>query len=264
MIPLEKDKKNLSFALKTGDGQEYGMLTDTEEDHTQWLIVLKKSLAAPATAAPNKQEVKEKSSSLMFKTKKHISGKIATSSIIGKGAMKRILPEEVTEILNVLELLITRKYSAERAKEVNKIITRTLIKGYFQIEKKNLDLDQVLVCYKPLREAFELIVKIHDNYVRWRKLNPNQLNLYFQRIESLMKKVEESVTKLLSPYLKAENLIKLRQTFELIGSTKFWQDIWADDTLREGEEIIDFCIALNKFSSFHVHKPRNRSHTSRF
>jgi len=242
-------KKKFNFIIKTSD-DEVRICANDENDFAKWVSALKASCGKdPAPPIP-KEKVKKSGGGFAFGMQKK-AGSIMATSKVGNAALKKALPEELTGLLDALTHLIAKKNGEGKAVEIRHNITKILMKAYFQIEKKNLTMDDFMVAYKPLRESFEILVKINDNYTLFK---PETLDGLFDKASGLLQQVEKQMEKLLLPHLKPQNMFLMKQTLEFLSSTKFLRDVWGDEALRDGDDLFELSLAMSKFNSFHFYK----------
>jgi len=244
-----KRKKKFNFILKI-DSDEVRIAANDENDFLKWTTAIKKNLGKDSAPPLTKEKIKKKEGGFSSGVQKKSLSLMATTKV-GNAALKKALPEELTGLLDALTHLIAKKNGEGKAVEIRHSITKILMKAYFQIEKKNLTMDDFMPAYKPLREAFEILVKINDNYTLFK---PETLDSYFDKASSLLMQVEKQMEKLLLPHLKPKNLVLMKQTLEFLSSSKFLRDVWGDESLRDGDDLFELSLAMSKFNSFHFYK----------
>jgi hypothetical protein len=85
-----------------------------------------------------KKEKKEKKDGALFKAKKNLAGKAATSGL-GKSVLNKLLDDNSNQIIKSMKRIITIHSDKKKATEIHDTIIKILIKAHFQIEKKNVD-----------------------------------------------------------------------------------------------------------------------------
>jgi len=244
----QKKKKN-SFVVKVGD-EENRLAAGDEADMKKWMEIIKSHIGQEAAPPLTKEKILKKKESFAFGMQKK-AGTLVASTSVGSAALKKALPEELTGLLDALAHIIAKKAGDSKALEVRRNIQKILMKAYFQVEKKNLTMDDFMPAYKPLREAFDVLVKINDNYTLYKK---DRLEGLFEQASTLLLTVEKHTEKLLLPYLKPKNIMILKQTLEYLAAPKFLKDVWSDEVLRDGDDLFELCLAMTKFNSFHFYK----------
>eukprot|EP01099_Mayorella_cantabrigiensis_P000575 TRINITY_DN1258_c0_g1_i1.p1 TRINITY_DN1258_c0_g1~~TRINITY_DN1258_c0_g1_i1.p1 ORF type:complete len:312 (-),score=72.91 TRINITY_DN1258_c0_g1_i1:162-1097(-) len=247
--PVDEKGKEWCFEIKTGDKDHMLLSAPDEKEMKGWISDLKDSIGKPAQTPPDKEGLVRTKDGLMSRAKKNVASKAATSSV-GKKAMAKALPEELTILLVSLRSLIAKKYNPKKGIEVESQVRKMLIKAWIQIEQKNLAMEDFMKSYKPLREAFEILVKINDHPG---KIPPEKLNPAFEKVSKLLLEVEKELTILLRAYFKPENIVKLHHTFSFLADHEFLHNIWGDEALKDDEDLFELCLAMSKFSSFHIY-----------
>jgi len=184
----------------------------------------------------------------MTRLQKGAASKTATSAL-GKKVMKAIVNEETTTLLTALKLIVKAESgSAKKAEDLEKNIIKIAVKAFLLIENKTLHADDFLVADKPLREGFELMVKVFNGRGRVRD---DKITSALVKVEELLKKAEEVITNLLAPHLKPKNMLRISSTFGCIANEQFLNIVFRNDALEpELEKLID---AMEYYTQFHYH-----------
>ena len=163
--------------------------------------------------------------------------------------MKAIVNEETTTLLNALKRIVkSESASAKKADDLEKNIIKIAVKSFLLVENKQLQADDFLVADKPLREAFELMVKVFNGRKR---VKPEKIEEALKKVESLLKKAEEVITNLLAPHLTPKNMLRISQAFGCIADVKFLMTVFNNDELEEDlDKLID---AMEYYTQFHYH-----------
>eukprot|EP01097_Dermamoeba_algensis_P003532 TRINITY_DN2440_c0_g1_i2.p1 TRINITY_DN2440_c0_g1~~TRINITY_DN2440_c0_g1_i2.p1 ORF type:complete len:303 (-),score=84.59 TRINITY_DN2440_c0_g1_i2:196-1104(-) len=244
----DQKKKKFSFSLKVGD-EEHKFAASDDADFKKWVELIKAHIGQePAPAIP-KEKIQKKKEGFAFGMQKK-AGTLVASTSVGSAALKKALPEELTGLLDALAHIIAKKSGEAKALEIRRNIQKILMKAYFQIEKKNLTMDDFMPAYKPLREAFDVLVKINDNYSMYK---PETLDGLYDKASNLLLTVEKHMEKLLLAHLKPKNMMMMKHTIEYLASPKFLKDVWSDEVLRESDDLFELCLAMTKFNSFHFY-----------
>jgi len=130
--------------------------------------------------------------------------------------MKAIVNEETTTLLNALKRIVkSESNSAKKADDLEKNIIKIAVKSFLLIENKVLTADDFLVADKPLREAFELMVKVFNGRGR---VKEEKIKEALAKVEELLKKSRRSDYKLVSSTLNckkyAQNFFRFRMYCE--------------------------------------------------
>jgi len=218
----------------------------SDSEGTAWVEALKGNAslepADPPTAA------KKKKSNVFERVKKKTASATATSAL-GKKVMKAIVNDETTTLLEALKRIVkAESNSPKKAEELEKNIIKIAVKSFLLVENKKLQADDFLVADKPLRDAFELMVKVFNGRKR---VKPEKIEEALKKVEGLLKKAEEVITNLLAPHLTPKNMLKISQAFGCIADVKFLITVFKNDDLEEDlDKLID---AMEYYTQFHYH-----------
>jgi len=242
-----QDKKTPTFALTKGDKEELTAQCGSDSDLETWLTVLRAN-ANMEPAAPPSTLGKRKAPGLLHRMQKKTASATATSSI-GKKVMKAIVNEETTTLLDALKRIVKAESgSPKKAEDLEKNIIKIAVKSFLLVENKKLQADDFLVADKPLREAFELMVKVFNGRKR---VKQDKIEEALKKVEGLLKKAEEVITNLLAPHLTPKNMLKISQAFGCIADVKFLITVFKNDDLEDDlDKLID---AMEYYTQFHYH-----------
>jgi len=193
---------------------------------------LQTATSGAPTPAPSKE--KRKSDSVIFRAKKNVASKAATSGA-GKKAISKVIPPAVNNMLNTLEIVL-EKIAPDRAKGLYNTLIKVMVKANFQVDKKTLTLDDFQPLYRPLRAVFEELCKSYDKYQKGEgsTIEWTLVTKYFQSIEGVL-------SKLMRPYMKPANILKLKEFFDFMGSKGFQQSLFESPKVAtEVKELITF------------------------
>jgi len=184
----------------------------------------------------------------MVRMKKNAASKGATSGL-GKKVMKAIVNDETTTLLEALKRIVRAESgNAKKAEELEKNIIKIAVKSFLLVDSKKLQADDFLVADKPLRDSFELMVKVFNGRKR---VKSDKIEEALKKVEMLLKKAEEVITTLLAPHLTPKNTLKISQAFGCIADVKFLATVFRNDELEEDlDKLID---AMEYYTQFHYH-----------
>jgi len=242
-----KGKEKSVFSVKSGDSTDLFRCVNVE-DRESWMMSLEAAKSKEETKPPSKEQGKRKRGSLMFRAKKSVGSKMATSSG-GKGMMKRLADDDTTQLLAALKKVVTKYASQKRADEIENNILKIAVKCYFLIDNKSLRSQAFLDVDGPLREAFELCSKIYD---KMHTVTDQALKDAFARVNGHFLKTESILENLLLPYCKKATIQRLKDTFSFLANPKFLWSIFHDESLED--EIHDLVKAMEYYTQFHVYK----------
>jgi len=219
--PAKNAKTKFSFAIQRNEELLFvGSCTGALETE-QWVKAIQDSLDKEKTEAPGvggkkKQKKNWKHmfiSSPLFPTKIKSLSNDETSALLG--SLKRVVKAESN--------------STKKADDLEKNIWRITLKSYLLLEESRIKAEDFLEADKSLREAFELLVRIYNGKER---LKPEKINAALKKVESIFKQTEELLIHLLSPYLTAKNMLRIKAIFSTIGEVKFLENVLMDTNLR--------------------------------
>jgi len=242
-------KKDFAFSVTEEKSELFIGACSNEAELTSWKKDLEAALTKDHVDAPAILNEKKKKEGAMSRAKKNIASKTATSAL-GKKVMKTIVNEETTALINSLKKIIRKESgNPKRADEVEKNIIKIAVKAYLLVDNGTLTADEFLVADKPLREAFELMIKIFNGRNRVKK---ERILEAIDKVVEHLKKAEEIVTNLLAPQLTSKNMIRISATFASIANRNFMEHVYADAELEPDlEKLID---AMEYYTQFHYHK----------
>jgi hypothetical protein len=242
----DQDKKIPTLAVTKGDKEELTVQCGSESDLELWLTALRGNVSMEAADPPSSSG--KKKTGVLGRMYKKGASKGATSAL-GKKVMKAIVNEETTTLLEALKKIVkSESGSPKKAEDLEKNIIKIAVKSYLLVEGKKLSADDFLVADKPLREAFELMVKVFNGRKR---VKQDKIEEALKKVESHLKKAEEVITGLLAPHLTPKNMLKISQAFGCIADVKFLITVFKNDELEEDlDKLVD---AMEYYTQFHYH-----------
>jgi len=163
--------------------------------------------------------------------------------------MKVIVNDETAALLNALKRIVkTQTGDAKQGEELEKNIIKIAVKAFLLIENKQVNPDDFLVADKPLREAFELMVKVFNGRSRAKE---EKIREALAKVEELLKKAEEVLTNILAPHLSAKNMLKISAIFGTIANNEFLYPAFKNPVSEDDlDKLID---AMEYYTQFHYH-----------
>eukprot|EP01104_Vermistella_antarctica_P001020 TRINITY_DN11090_c0_g1_i1.p1 TRINITY_DN11090_c0_g1~~TRINITY_DN11090_c0_g1_i1.p1 ORF type:complete len:259 (+),score=84.67 TRINITY_DN11090_c0_g1_i1:106-777(+) len=190
---------------------------------------------------------KAKKSGLLFRAKKNVTGKVATSAL-GASTIKKSIPREMRDLLIAFLKIVEKAYdSKSKSKELERDMIRIMVKAFLQADKKNITMKDWLAADQPLRHAFNLVSKLYDYYGDDVKKPPN-FDAAFLKVEGFLTEVREKLSAMLKPYMREKNVQKLDSIFETVGTAKFLRLVWATEGIKE--ELWELVYAMIKYTEF--------------
>jgi len=247
-VELKGEKKKCTFAIQKDPENVVFVGSCTETELKDWKQVLEDSLSKDRSDPPMVVAQKGKKQNMIKRAKKRAVSKTATS-VLGKKVMKAIVNEETTTLLNALKRIVKSESGiSKKAEDLEKNIIKIAVKSFLLIENKVLTADDFLVADKPLREAFELMVKVFNGRGR---VKEEKIREALGKVEELLKKAEEVITNLLAPHLTAKNMLRISSAFGCIANADFLMTVFRNELLEEDlDKLID---AMEYYTQFHYH-----------
>jgi len=245
--PIDGEKKKSTFAFLKGEEVLFSGACGNDKELEQWITALKGNQGLEPSDPPTASGGKKKDGVIRRFQKKTASA--TATSVLGKKVMKAIVNEETTTLLNALKRIVKSESGlAKKADDLEKNIIKIAVKSFLLVENKQLQADDFLVADKPLREAFELMVKVFNGRKR---VKPEKIEEALKKVETLLKKAEEVITNLLARHLTPKNMLRISQAFGCIADVKFLITVFNNDELEEDlDKLID---AMEYYTQFHYH-----------
>jgi len=219
----------------------------TKNEKDSWVTNLQAATSLEACDAPSKDgSAKKKKQGVVMGMQKGVASATADSSV-GKAIMKKIVNEETTTLINAMKALVTSESGSDKkAKELEENIIKIAVKAYILVDNKYLKGEQFLVADKPLRDAFNLLVKVFNGRQRAKK---ERVVEALQKVEVHLKQAEKVITDLLGPHLGGKNMMKLGSIFATVANVKFLESVFYNESVSdELEKLID---AMDYYTQFH-------------
>ncbi|EFA82815.1 hypothetical protein PPL_04510 [Heterostelium album PN500] len=239
-----------TFSVRNSSNKVTYFSANSQQEFESWTEHVKTCTGKKNVGVPmisNDGAVKrEGRTDVLFRAKKNISGKIASSGV-GKSGLKKLIPEEGRELISSVKKIIRRVSSEDKANEIEKNIIKILVKVFFQIDSKTIELQDLAKVDKALREAFNNL----DRAFRFYGVKKStDLMPIFEKVSQALKDAENESVLLFSPYLRPHNIQKMRTTFAFIGSTEFFSKVWDDMEIED--DLFLLVSALNKYTQIEI------------
>jgi len=222
---------------------------NTAGEFTKWTDNIKKSIGKKNIGEPvfdSSVAKREGRNDIMFRAKKNISGKIASSGV-GKSGLKKLIPEEGRELIVSVKKIIKRVANEEKANEMEKNIIKILIKVFFYIDSKAIQIQDLVKLDKHLRDAFNHLDRAFRYYGVKKAAD---LVMILEKASDSFKQAEGETILLLTPYFRPENIQKIRNTFGFLGSLEFFNKVWDDHEIED--DLFLLISALNKYTQIEL------------
>lgn len=210
---------------------------------THWVEAIKNASGRKMTVPPKKTEGQRGKESILFRAKKNISGKVATSALM----KQKVLNEETRQLLDALVAVVEKVTDAKTAANVEKQIIKMVLKGYFQFDKGNITMEKFRTIDGVLRKAFNQVDKMFSFYqVR----AASQLTEGFTKTAGLLQEAASAVISLLEPYVRAENIARMKEALAVITNAEFLFKVWDCPTLEQ--DLLALTSAMNKYTQIEL------------
>eukprot|EP01112_Ceratiomyxa_fruticulosa_P012057 TRINITY_DN3320_c0_g1_i1.p1 TRINITY_DN3320_c0_g1~~TRINITY_DN3320_c0_g1_i1.p1 ORF type:complete len:312 (-),score=71.00 TRINITY_DN3320_c0_g1_i1:155-1090(-) len=242
-----KDKEH-TISLRIGDKPKT-FAFHAKEDLGAWTVALKEAIGKKAASPPPRDEAalklrKEGKGDALFRAKKSLSNKIASSGA-GKQGMKKIVNEDTRKVIDSLLEIITHQSSAKKAADVEKALVKVMVKGYLQYDQGIISNQDLQPIDQSVRVAFNHLDKLYRYYgVR----KASSMHDSFVKASELFRDATNKVIKLLEPHVRTENIILIRNSLEYISSVEFLMGVWDDQSIEE--ELFVLINSMNKYTQF--------------
>jgi len=179
----------------------------------------------------------------MFRAKKNISGKVATSALM----KQKVMNEETRHLLDALVAVVEHVTDAKTAADVEKQIIKMVLKGYFQYDKGTITMNEFRQIDGVLRKAFNQMDKLFGYYqVR----SASQLTEGFTRTAAMLKDAADAVVALLEPHVRPENIAKMKHALGIIADADFLYKVWDSASLEQ--DLLSLISAMNKYTQIEL------------
>jgi len=240
-------KKKFALDIQKDGKSEMSLQLGTKNEKDSWVSNLQAATTMDPCDAPSKDgSAKKKKQGVVMGMQKGVASATADSSV-GKAIMKKIVNEETTTLINAMKALVTSESGSDKkAKELEENIIKIAVKAYILVDNKYLKGEQFLVADKPLRDAFNLLVKVFNGRQRAKK---ERVVEALQKVEVHLKQAEKVITDLLGPHLGGKNMMKLGSIFATVANVKFLESVFYNESVSdELEKLID---AMDYYTQFH-------------
>eukprot|EP01098_Paradermamoeba_levis_P007276 TRINITY_DN3002_c0_g1_i2.p1 TRINITY_DN3002_c0_g1~~TRINITY_DN3002_c0_g1_i2.p1 ORF type:complete len:340 (+),score=105.81 TRINITY_DN3002_c0_g1_i2:98-1117(+) len=224
--------------LEAKEGEYYIVAAD-EADEKDWTTHLNESVTKDPQDPPPKE--KKKKDSFLFKAKKNVAGKAATSKA-GKEQLKKVLPAEINKLTDDFSKLIELKAGGpEKAAESYDTLIKLMVKIKLQLDRETITQNDFKPVLLALREAFECLATLQNSKAASEEAVANAVKA--------IKGVDLQVTKVMGKHLTTKNMKKFNDFFLFLASPQFLKDCWLAADLQDGL-CKDISTLLLKYSTW--------------
>lgn len=220
----------------TSEG-DYCVAAFEDGEFGEWKQWLSTACGKENGAAPDKE--KKKKDGGLFRAKKAIGSK-AASSDAGKDQLKKRLPPEISTLLQNFYTIIEKKGGGkEKAVDVENTLIKLMLKVLFQMDRNTISMDDFNPVLFAVRDAFELLAGVIKA--------PQNNDKAIPATHRALKEAETGVVAILKDHVQPDNMVKFKELFTYMGSDAFLKVAWCDGGLPEAKESADI---LEKFSKW--------------
>jgi hypothetical protein len=244
--PANIEGKSNAFGLRTSS--KYIVLAAASDaELLEWLDAFKGAFGKKMTYPEQllRKEVRARQNTdLLFRAKKNISGKMATSSIV----KQKVLNEDTRALLGALVSIVRAVVDEKTACEVERQVIKIVLKGYFQLENGTISIEKDI---KPvdqlLRQAFNQVDKLFGYYqVR----TTAQLAAGFTKAAAGLRAVSAAIIKIMEPHVRPDNIAKMLSVLNLLSDESFLVRIWENPGVEQ--DLLALVSAMNKYTMFEL------------
>jgi hypothetical protein len=234
-VQVEESKVDTFSAFQISYGTERILLTTRDSAEIKnWIEAITKNLKKDHVSLPMQGEGSPKTG-LMFKVKKNIAGKAASSSM-GKSVMKKVLTDELKQLISCIKNIIAvESGSKELADKLEHNTIKLAVKGYFLWENGTVTIEEFQKIEPPLKQSLKILLAVFDHLEKIKdpKMREMVLDEKFTVVAVLLDNVREILTKVLQPHLTTKSMNRVYETFTKIANRDFLLRAWSDPTLKD-------------------------------
>jgi len=241
----DKDKSRPSFSVKSSSEGLIVFACEGENDSALWVDAIKQSLGKKMTPPPPRPpaEHREGKESILFRAKKNLSGKMASSSLVKNQAMN----EETKQLLAALATVVEKVTDAKTAAHVEKQLIKMMLKGYFQFERGSFTMEDFRPIDAVIRRAFNQMDKLFAHY----QVKPaSQLTEGFTKTSGMLQEASVAVLTLLGRYVRRENIAMMREALAVVTNAEFLFKVW--DCAAVEDDLLSLVSAMNKYTQIEI------------
>jgi len=176
---------------------------------------------------------------MLFKAKKNLAGKAATSSM-GKAVINKILDEQLKRLIASLETIIAAQTSREKADRLRRHTIKIIVKAYFLYENKMVPFEDYQKLEPPLKQALKILMAVYDHLAKIKdpEMKKQVLDEKFTVVAVLLDNIKEMMCSLLSPHLTTKSMDRITEIFQTIATREFLLTAWEDQHLKPDVDIV--------------------------
>eukprot|EP01125_Pyxidicula_operculata_P018527 TRINITY_DN6582_c0_g1_i1.p1 TRINITY_DN6582_c0_g1~~TRINITY_DN6582_c0_g1_i1.p1 ORF type:complete len:346 (+),score=60.81 TRINITY_DN6582_c0_g1_i1:248-1285(+) len=251
------EKLHTLALMKSDEIMFLASLPDSDELES-WRKALEESLSKDKAPPPPTLSAPKRKTGYLKRAKKKVISNTATSTLGKKVLMKYIVNDDTNEVMNALKKVVKQAFSTytnsdsnmikSKAEELEKSIIKLSIKVLTLVDSKSITAEELMAADKPLREAFEFLVRVYHGHNRVKK---EKIQENLKKAEEQLKKTETILTNVLLPHLNQKNLHRIPTIFGLFTSAEFLEKILNDESIAAELEKLVNIMESYTFSPYH-------------
>jgi len=246
--PVKNEKrKTETFALQKGE--ELLFVGSCSSGVQEWTKALQDSLDKEKTEAPTAGKKKLKKASKKTGGRMLDMASKTAATVLGKKPIFKLLfNEETMALLASLKKIVKESGGVKKAEDLERNIFKIFVKVYTLICCGVINAEEFLSADKPVREAFELLVRIYNGRDR---VKAEKISEALRKVESLFKRAEEILIQLLSPYLSTKNMLRVSLIFSSLMDIKFLETVLRDASLEA--DLVKLVSSMEVYTQVQYH-----------
>jgi len=251
----EGSTKKYCFTLKD-DKVDYLFSCEDEAEWKEWTTAIQANMTKAPCPPLKKEKKKSRIEQLAKNAKKSVISKASTSTL-GKKAIRSHAPEEIKNLIKATTNLVEKegKSSTEKAKEIEENIFKIGVKTFFILNEGQLTMDDIIKADAPLRSAMELLSKCYDHAKYSKKVDDKGLMVHFANVNKQALEAASILTKLLEPHMKPKNLVKIKETIDFLTNPEFLLKVFKEESLDD--DLQELISAMEHYTQFHFYSDKS-------
>jgi len=238
------------------DTVDYLFSCEDEAEWKEWTTAIQANMTKAPCPPLKKEKKKSRIEQLAKNAKKSVISKASTSTL-GKKAIRSHAPEEIKNLIKATTNLVEKegKSSTEKAKEIEENIFKIGVKTFFILNEGQLTMDDIIKADAPLRSAMELLSKCYDHAKYSKKVDDKGLMVHFANVNKQALEAASILTKLLEPHMKPKNLVKIKETIDFLTNPEFLLKVFKEESLDD--DLQELISAMEHYTQFHFYSDKS-------
>eukprot|EP01097_Dermamoeba_algensis_P001834 TRINITY_DN1707_c0_g1_i1.p1 TRINITY_DN1707_c0_g1~~TRINITY_DN1707_c0_g1_i1.p1 ORF type:complete len:361 (+),score=109.65 TRINITY_DN1707_c0_g1_i1:54-1085(+) len=237
-VSAAEDLRPHALLLEAKEG-EYVVVAPDETEAKEWLAKITEALSQEPQGPPPKE--RRRKESILFKAKKNIAGKAATSKA-GKEQLRKVLPEEVNKLTDDFTKLVQNKGGQDKAEDMYNTLIKLMVKIKLQLDRETISQAELKPVLLAARESFECLANLY-----FKKPTGAELEAQLTQATKSIKSIESANATVMSKHLSTKNIKKFNEFFGAMSS-QFIRDYWL--SADQDALVKDIATLLQKYSTW--------------